>query len=199
MPESNIPIGGIFSQSFTPLGYRATVSSATGTLDWQPLLDHLDLVAPPVAAAAQRLPCAQVATIDATLADTAAFCTAYDIALETSANCVIVAGRRGEATRYAAVLVLATMRADINGVVRKELDARKCSFAPQEAAVALTGMEFGGITPLGLPEGWPVLVDDAVLAAGEVVIGSGLRRSKLLVPAGRLLGLPNARGLTLAS
>jgi len=175
-----------------------TVTSASGTLDWQPLLEHLDLAAPPVAAEAHRLRDARVAGIDATLAHTAAFCAAYDVAMHASANCVIVAGRRGEVTRYAAVLVLATMRADINGVVRRELDARKCSFAAQADAVALTRIEFGGITPLGLPREWPVLVDEAVLAAGDVVIGSGLRRSKLLVPAGELLGLPGARSLQLA-
>jgi prolyl-tRNA editing enzyme YbaK/EbsC (Cys-tRNA(Pro) deacylase) len=174
------------------------VSSATGTLAWQPLPDHLDLVALPVAAAAAAVPEARVAGIDPTLADTAAFCTAYDIALELSANCVIVTGRRGEVTRYAAVLVLATMRADINRVVRRELDVRKCSFAPQADAVTLTGMEFGGITPVGLPAEWPILVDEAVLAAGDVVIGSGLRRSKLLVPAHRLLELPGAVSLPLA-
>lgn len=172
--------------------------SSTGTLDWLPLTDRLDLVAPPVAAAAATVPGARVATIDVTLADTAAFCTAYDVAPEASANCVVVAGRRGDVTTYAAVMVLATMRADVNGVVRKELGARKCSFAPHDDAVSLTGMEFGGITPVGLPEGWPVLVDEAVLAAGDVVIGSGLRSSKLHLPASALLDLPGARSLALA-
>ena len=96
-------------------------------------------------------------------------------------------------------MVLATMRADVNGVIRRELDVRKCSFAPMDEAVALTGMEYGGITPIGLPNDWPILVDDAVVAAGEVVIGSGLRASKILLPATELLGLPNARQLRLAS
>lgn len=174
------------------------MSTAAGNLDWMPLSDHLDLVAAPVAAAAARVPGARVATIDVTLADTAAFCTAYDVAPEASANCVIVAGRRGEATTYAAVMVLATMRADVNGVVRKALDARKCSFAPHDDAVARTGMEFGGITPVGLPAGWSVLVDEAVLAAGDVVIGSGLRSSKLLLPASDIVALPGAQVLALA-
>lgn len=174
-------------------------ASAGGNLDWTTLHDHLDLAAAPVAAAAGLVPSARVAEIDETLADTAAFCDAYGVAAQHSANCVVVAGRRGEVTRYAAVMVLATMRADINGVVRRELDARKCSFASREEAIALTGMEFGGITPVGAPEGWTILVDEAVLAAGEVVVGSGLRRSKLLLPAAELLGLPGARRLTLAS
>ena len=101
-------------------------------------------------------------------------------------------------TTYAAVMVLATDRADVNGVVRRHLGARKISFAPMADAVGLTGMEFGGITPVGLPEGWPVLVDEAVVAAGEVVIGSGLRRSKLLLRGADLLTLPGAERLALA-
>ncbi len=172
--------------------------SARGTLDWSPAAAHPELLADPVAAAVGSAPGALVAPIDPTHADTAAFCTAYDVALGASANCVVVAGRRGEATTYAAVMVLATHRADVNGVVRRHLGARKISFAPMDDAVGLTGMEFGGITPVGLPAGWPVLVDDAVVDAGEVVVGSGLRRSKLLLTGRDLLTLPGAQQLALA-
>ncbi|WP_030527616.1 YbaK/EbsC family protein [Phycicoccus jejuensis] len=171
--------------------------SARGTLDWMPAAEHPELLAPPVAAAVGEVDGALVAAIDADLADTAAFCDAYDVALGASANCVVVAGRRGGETRYAAVMVLATDRADVNGVVRRHLDARKISFAPHDEAVGLTGMEFGGITPVGLPEGWPVLVDDAVVEAGEVVIGSGTRGGKLLVTGVDLLALPGAERLAL--
>jgi prolyl-tRNA editing enzyme YbaK/EbsC (Cys-tRNA(Pro) deacylase) len=174
------------------------VSTAAGTLHWQALSAHPDAVVTAVRSAAHLVPSARAAAIDDALADTAAFCAAYDVAPEHSANCVVVAGRRGEVTRYAAVMVLATMRADVNGVVRKALDVRKCSFAPMDDAVALTDMEYGGITPIGLPDGWPIFVDDAVLAAGDVVVGSGLRRSKILLPAAELLNLPGARRLALA-
>jgi prolyl-tRNA editing enzyme YbaK/EbsC (Cys-tRNA(Pro) deacylase) len=111
---------------------------------------------------------------------------------------VVVAGKRAGEVRYAAVLVLATMRADVNGVVRRRMDVRKISFAAQDEAVSLTAMEFGGITPVGLPTGWPILIDPAVIEAGEVVIGSGIRGSKLLVPADELLALPGAERLHLA-
>jgi prolyl-tRNA editing enzyme YbaK/EbsC (Cys-tRNA(Pro) deacylase) len=172
--------------------------SVSGKLEWQPLRHRPDLVAPVVAEQAGLAPGARVAAINPSLADTAQFCEAYDVAPKHSANCVVIAGRRGGETRYAAVMVLATMRADVNGVVRHELDVRKCSFAAMDEAVRLTGMEYGGITPIGLPGNWPILVDDAVVAAGEVVIGSGLRRSKILLPAAELLSLPNARQLALA-
>lgn len=96
-------------------------------------------------------------------------------------------------------MVLATTRADVNGVIRRHMDARKISFAPMDDAVTLTGMEYGGITPLGLPEEWPVLVDEAVAAHPEVVIGSGVRRSKLAVPGSLLAGLKTAQVLRLAN
>ena len=174
------------------------VTSAEGNLTWEPAGRHTDLLAEPVARALAQAPSARVAPIDAALADTAAFCEAYGVAMEKSANCVVVAGRRGGEVRYAAVLVLATDRADINGVVRRHLDVRKISFAPMDEAVTLTGMEFGGITPVGLPDEWPVLVDSRVAAAGAVVIGSGLRASKLLVESGDLTTLPRAEVLDLS-
>jgi prolyl-tRNA editing enzyme YbaK/EbsC (Cys-tRNA(Pro) deacylase) len=89
-------------------------------------------------------------------------------------------------------MVLATTRADVNGVVRRRLDVRSASFAQMDEAVELTGMEYGGITPIGLPDGWPVLVDAAVVAAGLVVIGSGIRGSKLELPGDALADLPGA-------
>jgi prolyl-tRNA editing enzyme YbaK/EbsC (Cys-tRNA(Pro) deacylase) len=105
---------------------------------------------------------------------------------------VVVAGRRGDAVRHAACLVLATTRADVNGLVRRRLEARKASFAAMDDAVERTGMEYGGITPLGLPDGWPLLVDAAVAAAPAVVVGSGRRGSKLALPGALVAGLPGA-------
>jgi prolyl-tRNA editing enzyme YbaK/EbsC (Cys-tRNA(Pro) deacylase) len=166
-----------------------------GRLAAVPALKRPDLLAPAVAAFLAAWPRAAgvgVAEIDPNLADTAAFCAAYDVALEASANCVVVAGRRGEATTMAACMVLATTRADVNGVVRRRLDARKASFAPMDLVVAGTGMEYGGITPVGLPSDWPILVDAAVVGAGDVVIGSGVRRSKLVLPGEALSDLPGA-------
>src|SRR4051812_50168407 len=90
----------------------------------------------------------------------------------------------------AACMVLATTRADVNGAVRRRLDARKASFAPMDVTVAETGMEYGGITPIGLPTGWPLLVDAAGVSAGDVVVGSGVRRAKLVLPGGGVAELP---------
>lgn len=164
-----------------------------GNLPWQEF--DADLVAVPVAAFLADWPHAGdvlAAPIDPELADTAAFCDAYGVLMEDSANCVVIAGRRGGETRYAACMVLATTRADVNNVVRRRIDARKASFAAMDDAVERTGMEYGGITPLGLPADWPILVDAAVLERAAVVIGSGLRRSKIALPSARLAELPGA-------
>jgi prolyl-tRNA editing enzyme YbaK/EbsC (Cys-tRNA(Pro) deacylase) len=165
-----------------------------GLLETVPALEREDLLAEPVRAAlaAGQAAGVRVAEIDPDLADTAAFCERYAVAAEESANCVIVTGRRDGQPRYAACVVLATTRADVNGLARRQLDVRKASFAPMEEAVQLTAMEYGGITPLGLPESWPVLVDAAVAAAPMVVVGSGLRRSKLALPGAALAALPAA-------
>jgi prolyl-tRNA editing enzyme YbaK/EbsC (Cys-tRNA(Pro) deacylase) len=175
---------------------------AIGTLDWVSALERPDLLAEPVARATAGLEGAglvEAAEIDPALADTAAFCERYGVRMDESANCVIVAAKRAGEVRHAACMVLATTRADVNGVVRRHLDARKISFAAQEDAVGLTGMEYGGITPLGLPDDWPVLVDEAVAVHPGVVIGSGLRRSKLALPGAVLAGLKAAQVIRLAN
>ena len=160
-----------------------------GTLDVTPATGHVDLLAPATAAALaewSERDIVGVAPIDADLADTAAFCEAYAVPLHASANCVVLAGKREGEVRMAACVVLATTRADVNGVARRWLDVRKISFAPMDDAVAITGMEYGGITPIGLPAEWPILVDARVIEQPAIVIGSGVRRSKIVLPGAAL-------------
>ena len=171
--------------------------SIAGTLHVEPALSRPELLAEPVLAAIQAMDAADVerigvTEIDPELADTAAFCEHYGASLEASANCVVVAGKRAGELRYAACMILATTRADVNGVVKRRLDVRKASFAPMDDAVGLTGMQYGGITPIGLPADWPLLLDTRVAAAPELVIGSGIRGGKLLVPGDLLAKLAGA-------
>ena len=166
-----------------------------GQLVAQPALERPDLLAPPVHAFLStwdRAGEVGVAEIDPELADTAACAEAYDLPMQSGANCVVVSGRRAGEERLAACLVRADTRADVNNVVKRALDVRKCSFHPMERAVEETGMEYGGITPLGLPPAWRILVHDALLDEPVVVLGSGVRRSKLLVPGALLADLPGA-------
>lgn len=169
--------------------------ATVGTLVTVPALDRPDLLGGPVAAFLAGWEHASgvgVAEIDPDVSDTAVFTRTYGVAPEVSANCVVVAGRREGEERVAACVVLATTRADVNGVVRRLIDTRKTSFLPMDDAVERTGMAYGGITPVGLPEGWRLLVDARVAQVEAAVVGSGVRRSKLVLPGALLAALPGA-------
>ncbi len=167
-----------------------------GTLDSLPALDHPELLGGPVAAALAGWPGAErvaVVEIDPDFADTAAMSEAYSVPMTSGANCVVVAGRRDGEERVAACVVRADTRADVNNLVKRTLDVRKASFLAMDRAVEESGMEYGGITPVGLPVAWRVLVDARVLDIEVAIIGSGVRRSKLLVPGPLLADLPGAQ------
>jgi prolyl-tRNA editing enzyme YbaK/EbsC (Cys-tRNA(Pro) deacylase) len=170
-----------------------------GNLEFIPIDKSSELIGVPVKESIRqhKLEEVLISEIDPNVSDTSAFCEKYDIGLDVSVNCVIVQAKRADKLWYAAILIPATERADINGIVRKTLDARKISFAPQETAVELTKMEFGAITPIGLPSEWPILVDDDVAKLDKAIIGSGVRKSKLLVSGKLLASLPNAKVLSL--
>ncbi|MET0771563.1 MAG: YbaK/EbsC family protein [Candidatus Limnocylindrales bacterium] len=171
-----------------------------GDLDWQRAIDHPELLAPATHAAliawASGTPAVAdlvlVSASDPGLADTAAYVAAYHVPVEASVNCVVIAGTRDGQERVAAACVRADTRADVNRVMRRLLDVRKCSFMPMDAAVAGSGMAFGGITPVGLPDAWPVYLDGRVAEVPTALIGSGIRGSKLLLPGELLCRLPGA-------
>ena len=168
-------------------------------LELLPAPDHLDLVGAPVAKALADWPYAdrvQVAAIDPALADTAAMTEAYGLSLLDSANCVVVSGKRAGEERVAACMVRADTRADVNNLVKRTLDVRKASFHPMERAVEETGMEYGGITPFGIPAGWRLLVDERVVGIDRAIVGAGVRGAKLFLPGALLAELPGAEVLT---
>jgi prolyl-tRNA editing enzyme YbaK/EbsC (Cys-tRNA(Pro) deacylase) len=126
---------------------------------------------------------------DPELADTAAFCAAYGFSPDDAANTIVVAGK-GEPRRFAACIVLAPHRLDVNRVVRDRLGSRKASFASADETRELTGMQIGGVTPFGLPSTLPVWVDAAVMARERVVLGGGSRSWKVIAAPSILLELP---------
>lgn len=168
-------------------------------LRWEPVRQHPDLLAAPVRDALlgwRHADEVQVAEIDPTLADTQALTEAYGLDLMSCANCVVVAGRRDGVQRVGACVVLASTRADVNNLVKRTLDVRKASFLAMDEAVEGTGMEYGGITPVGLPPTWRLLVDQAAATTDRVIVGSGLRRSKLRLPGALVAELPGAEVLS---
>jgi prolyl-tRNA editing enzyme YbaK/EbsC (Cys-tRNA(Pro) deacylase) len=128
---------------------------------------------------------------DPGLADTAQFCAAYGFALEDSANTIVVVGKANPRV-YAACVVLATRRLDVNHAVRDRLGTRKASFASSDETRELTGMEIGGVTPFGLPADLPLLVDGAVMERERIVLGGGSRSWKVIAEPRILLAMPSA-------
>jgi prolyl-tRNA editing enzyme YbaK/EbsC (Cys-tRNA(Pro) deacylase) len=167
-----------------------------GGLTTVPASSDTALLAPTTAGAltsAGLLDAVGVVEIDPSVSDTATTREQFGLDAATLANCVVVAGKREGVEKIAACVVLSTTRADVNNAVKRLLDVRKASFLSMDRAVELTGMEYGGITPIGLPVEWPVYVDRRVADTDVVIIGSGVRRSKILLP-GRMLGeLPGAQ------
>ena len=133
----------------------------------------------------------EIVPCDPALADTAQFCEAYGYAPEDSANTIVVIGKSDPPT-YVACVVLATTRLDVNKAVRNRLGVRKASFADAETTRALTGMEIGGVTAVGLPPELPIWVDARVMTRPRIILGGGSRSCKVLAPPQLLAALPNA-------
>jgi prolyl-tRNA editing enzyme YbaK/EbsC (Cys-tRNA(Pro) deacylase) len=131
----------------------------------------------------------EIVPCDPALADTAAFCATYGYALEDSANTILVVGK-SDPPSYAACVVLATTRLDVNRTVRQRLGARRASFASPDETRALTGMELGGVTVFGLTPGLPIWVDARVMQRERIVLGGGSRSFKVVAPPAILLALP---------
>ena len=137
----------------------------------------------------------EVIDCDPTLADTADFCAAYGYAMDDSANAIVVIGKASSAAVppvYAACLVLATTRLDVNRAVRRRLGTKKASFAPAEATMELTGMTMGGVTPFALPADLPLWIDSRVMTRDRIVVGGGSRAAKVVGPPAMLLEVPGA-------
>ena len=151
-----------------------------------PALERVELLAAPVVAAlrawAGSVPVGEieVVEIDPEVADTAAFCERYGVALDDSANTIIVVGK-SDPRVYVACVVLATTKIDVNGAVRRRLGVKRASFASADETVELTGMMIGGVTPFALPAGLPLWIDERVMARGAVVVGGGSRSLKVRV------------------
>ncbi|MGC5346422.1 YbaK/EbsC family protein [Streptomyces sp. AM 4-1-1] len=167
--------------------------------DASPATDRTDLLVPSVAEAVRGgwsgVPAEQIIHVDTDpeIADTAVFAEHHGAdLLNRSANCVVLTGRRGGEATLAACVVLSHSRVDTNGAARRHLGARKVSFAPMDVALGESGMEYGGVTPVGLPDDWRLLIDPAVVDEEWVLIGSGSRRGKLIVTGKALAALPHA-------
>ena len=132
----------------------------------------------------------EVIDCEPSFADTAEFCNHYGYSLDESANAILLEGK-AESPVYALCVVLATTRINVNKVARKRLGTRKASFASAEITKELTGMEIGGVTPVGLPVDLPIWIDSLVMETPKVIIGAGSRSAKIYLSPDNLLRFPN--------
>lgn len=128
---------------------------------------------------------------DPDYADTQNFCSHYGYKLEESANVLLIASKKGE-PKFAACVVLATCRLDVNKVARKKLGVSRISFASPEQTREQTGMELGGVTPFGMPQHIPVWIDSRVMDCSRIILGGGNRSSKIIMSPDQLLKVPNS-------
>ncbi|MFS1664656.1 YbaK/EbsC family protein [Streptococcus sp. zg-JUN1979] len=135
----------------------------------------------------------QVAEINPEFADGDSLNREYGVPFDQEANCLVLEGKRGDETKYAALLIPYGKKANTNATVKRPLDVSKVGFAPLDFVLEQTGMEFGAITPIGLPETWSLLIDSQILEQEKILVGGGLVQSKLLVPTQLLTQLPNAQ------
>jgi prolyl-tRNA editing enzyme YbaK/EbsC (Cys-tRNA(Pro) deacylase) len=133
----------------------------------------------------------EVMDCDPALADTEAFCEHYGVPPGQSANTILVASRT-EPKVFAACVLLATTRLDVNKTVRKRLGVRRASFASPEETADLTGMLLGGVTPFGLPDDLPIWVDSRVMEPAWVILGGGSRSTKIKADPSVFESLPGA-------
>lgn len=134
----------------------------------------------------------EIITIDPAYADTAAFCEHYGMSIEHSANTIIVASKK-EPKQYAACVVKATRRLDVNHAVRRLMGVSRLSFASADETMALTGMMIGGVTLFALPPELPVYVDDTLADLPYVILGGGSRSLKVKTAAEVFARIPNAQ------
>ncbi len=160
-------------------------------LDFKSIEEHPELVSESVYKVAGNSSEVLVGQIDPQYMNGTALSNHYDVNLEDGANCIVVRGKRGEIRMTAAVLVPVGYRADLNRLVCEKLDAKKVSMAPLEEVIAESGMEYGSITPVGLPEAWKILIDSRLMAKKTIIVGGGKQISKLRISTSFLKQLPH--------
>ena len=178
--------GGVWPTAGSDIGYRSSMTDLPGS--------GSENGADPARRALERALVGReydLFACDPALADTAAFCAAYGFDPADSANTIVVVGK-SDPPVYAACVVLATHRLDVNRVVKQRLGTRKASFASPDETRALTGMEIGGVTAFGLPDGLPLWIDAAVMDRERIVLGGGSRSWKVIASPTILRTLPNA-------
>lgn len=139
----------------------------------------------------------EVLDCDPSLADTEAFCANYGIPRDNAANAIVVAAKT-EPRQYAACVVLATTKIDVNHKLSKIIGIKRLSFAGAEETAALTGQLIGGVTLFALPQSLPIYVDSRVMEREYVIVGGGNRSTKVKLAPAELRKVPRVEVVDIA-
>ena len=134
-----------------------------------------------------------VAEIDPTCADGNTLCETYNLDHKMSIKCLIVESNDDDKEKVRAAILLPIDYKYSSSTVKKILESRDVTFSPLEEIIEATGMEYGSITPIGLPENYHILIDPLVLDNERIIVGGGLKKSKILMPSQTLLEIPNSK------
>lgn len=165
------------------------------TLDFKPIIGNENQISKPTYKMLEKLSAldkCMYAEIDTNFAGGFEICEKYNFDPKVGINCLVVEARRGDNVSYAALLVPVGYKYNMSSVVRKKLNARTVSVAPLEYVLEHTGMEFGSINPVGLPEDFNIFIDPHALESDRIIVGSGLLKTKICIPSKLLLELPNS-------
>ena len=119
-------------------------------------------------------------------------CNKYNIEYSIGVNCLIVKGKNNGVYFYVALLVPVGYKYNINGILKEKLKCR-CSVAPLDEVLNLTNMEYGSITPVGLPEEWLIFADPKIFKEERIICGGGKQISKLSLPSDYLIKYCNVK------
>lgn len=165
-------------------------------LDFQPIINHPDLVHDSMYKFMEKhhlIDQFKVARIDPKYANDPRLDDVYEVDPYLRLKCIVFMGVRRKVDKYAAVVVQNPYKVDSGSLLHHAMDVSKVSFGNLDDVIKQTDMEFGSITPVGVPEFYQILIDSRVKKIPDVILGSGQVNSKLMTTLQALESLPNAR------
>lgn len=128
----------------------------------------------------------EIIKCESIFSDTESFCNEYDFLLEDSCNAILIKSKKPE-IYYSMFCILGNNRLDVNGKVKKVMNAKRVSFASKNEAERVSNQIYGGISPLSLGRDIDIYIDENVMKRKKVFIGGGNRTTKIFLSPTELL------------
>ena len=139
----------------------------------------------------------EIIKCESIFSDTESFCNEYGFLLEDSCNAILIKSKKPK-IYYSMFCILGNNKLDVNGKVKKLMNAKRVSFASKDEAEGVSNQIYGGISPLGIGRDIDIYIDGNVMKRNKVFIGGGNRTTKLFLSPTELLRLANGTVTDLA-